>query len=114
MKLCRRLLGGHNLEGKFWRFHSSNPHIYAKLVTLAREWKAAGHQTCGIAMLVAKAHLDFGLKGHPALSVSNNYRRFYARLIMAQEPELRGFFRLRVQVRPRTSSARLTTISRVK
>lgn len=31
------------IDQRFVAFHQSNPHVYRRLVGLAREWKAAGH-----------------------------------------------------------------------
>ena len=36
---------------KFVQFHEENPNVYARLRELAFEWKNAGHEKIGIAML---------------------------------------------------------------
>lgn len=90
--------GEHSLRENFDRFHERNPHVYDELVKLAREWqrrRASGK--CGIGMLyeVCRWHLSLRTEGEP-LALNNNYRAFYARLIM-EEPGLAGIFETRRQ-----------------
>lgn len=91
--------GEETLEDNFKRFHAANPHVYATLVKLARRWKRQrpGRQ-CGIGMLfeTARWYLDLRGEGEP-IALNNNYRAFYARLIMEQEPDLALMFHIRRQ-----------------
>lgn len=96
----QRPLMGHRarLEEEFQDFHADNPHVYEHLVKFARRAKRAGAQKIGIATLYERLRWSFGLDTtttHPKLN--NNHRAFYARLIMAQCPDLQGFFELREQ-----------------
>jgi hypothetical protein len=87
------------LEDSFWRFHADNPQVYSELVKLAREWRSRrGLATCGIKMLyeVCRWNLTLRTEGEP-LKLNNNYHAFYARLMMALEPDLEGLFSLREQ-----------------
>jgi len=92
--------GEHSLEDNFKRFHAANPHVYDELVKLARQWRArrGAWTKCGIGMLfeVCRWHLSLRTEGEP-VALNNNYRAFYARLIMEQESELRGIFETRRQ-----------------
>ena len=81
----------------FDRFHADNPKVYETLVRLAREWVArfGGHKL-GIATLYETARWQITLATNDAeFRLNNNWRSYYARLIMAQEPDLAGLFDLR-------------------
>jgi hypothetical protein len=81
----------------FDRFHAENPKVYETLVRLAREWVArfGGHKL-GIATLYETARWQITIATNDAeFRLNNNYRAWYARLIMAQEPDLAGLFDLR-------------------
>lgn len=92
--------GEHRLRDNFERFHMENPKVYDTLVMLARRWRGRKGPlaTCGIGMLfeVARWYLDLETVGEP-LKLNNNYRAFYARLIMGREPGLAGIFSTRRQ-----------------
>ena len=84
------------LEAQFRRFHAQNPHVYVELVKLARQAKEAGWDTIGIKMLwevlrwnVLMATTDRQFK------LCNNHHAYYARLIMKQEEDLAGIFRMK-------------------
>jgi hypothetical protein len=81
------------LERSFWKFHMANPHVYALLVRLAREWKNQTGRKLGIKALFERARWEYSVrttKTAPALN--NNHTAFYARLIMEQERDLNGIF----------------------
>jgi len=89
-----------NLETAFWRFHNTNPRVYALLVKLAREWvKAKGKNKLGMVMLFHRARWDIEMSTNDefGFKLNNNHVPFYARLIMEQEPDLSGVFNLRQQ-----------------
>ena len=87
-----------SLEDNFRRFHAANPRVYETLVKLARRWKRRGAGKCGIGMLyeTARWYLNLSGDGEP-MHLNNNYRAFYARLMMEREPDLRGLFEIRRQ-----------------
>lgn len=92
-------LGERSLAENFARFHQENPHVYSLLVRLAREWRARRPGTrCGIGMLyeVARWYEGINSRGEP-LKLNNNYRAFYARMMMEREPDLDLLFDLRAQ-----------------
>lgn len=85
-----------NLTEKFQQFHEENPHVYRTLVYLARQWVNAGHTRLGIATLFERARWEFAMSTtDPDYKINNNYKPYYARLIMSQEPDLDGLFELR-------------------
>lgn len=82
---------------KFEQFHAENPHVYATLVRLARQWRGrTGKEKMAIASLFEVARWEVSmLTGDPDYKLCNNHRAFYARLIMLQEPDLAGAFNLK-------------------
>ena len=85
-------------DQRFADFHQANPHIYAELVRLAQQARAAGRKKLGIRMLWERMRWTFIVEtvrpdGDPKLN--NDYTSRYARLIMQQVPALDGMFDLR-------------------
>lgn len=84
------------LDQKFAEFHLANPHVYMKLVELARQAQQKGKRP-GIKMLweVARWFHWMGTEGGDGFALNNNFHSRFARLIMRQEEDLREFFNLR-------------------
>lgn len=82
---------------EFEEFHASNPRVYEVLVRLAREWVAAtGRGKLGIKALYERARWEIAVQtNNPDYKLNNNFTAFYARLIMAQEPDLSELFHMR-------------------
>lgn len=80
-------------QRKFEKFHSENPHVYEHLVRLARKVKAAGKTKYSIWSLINQVrwHIEIETTGD-TFKLSNDYSSRYSRLIMQQEPDLKGFF----------------------
>lgn len=85
------------MADKFVAFHESNPHVYCTLRRLARDWVArTGRRQLGIGALFEASRWDIAITTNdPEFKLNNNYRAFYARLLMAREPDLDGLFQLR-------------------
>ena len=85
------------LQARFEGFHAANPRVYWTLVQLAREARAVGQQRVGIGCLweVMRWKLSVSVSTSDAFKLNNNHRSRYARLIMAQEPDLAGVFETR-------------------
>lgn len=84
-----------SLEQRFRDFHEKNPHVYHALVRLARQLLSKGHRRLGIGMLYEVLRWEHKLATqdpHSNYKLSDNYRSRYARLIMKQEPDLKGVF----------------------
>lgn len=80
------------------RFHEMNPRVYEILVRLARQAKAKGRDHCGIRMLWEVMRWEIFISTTDDASdfkLNDHYTSWYARFIMAREPDLIGFFRLR-------------------
>lgn len=79
----------------FERFHQANPHVYEALRLRALRAKRRGFRP-GIGCLFEVLRWSHGLTSQgDEFLLNNNFRSHYARLLMAQEPELDGFFELR-------------------
>jgi hypothetical protein len=93
------------IEQAFWRFHRENPHVYDRLVRLARVWnQRRPGRKMGMKMLfeVLRWEVNTGTQVGSAVSttgddfkLNNNYHALYARLIMHREPDLDGLFETR-------------------
>lgn len=87
---------GLTIEQAFWRFHGENPHIYRELVTLCRRARARHVEHLGIGMLFEVLRWRHALRtGGDEFKLNNNYRSYYARLIMLRERDLEGIFETR-------------------
>jgi len=82
----------------FEKFHSENPEIYEELIKQARALKAMGREKYGVKSLfeVIRWHRAMNTRGDD-FKLNNNHAPFYARRIMAREPDLDGFFEIRAQ-----------------
>lgn len=81
---------------RFSEFHRENPDVYRELVKLARKLRDRGHAHYGIGALFEVVRFHRALETTDAVyKLNNNHRSRYARLIMEQEPDLRGFFETR-------------------
>lgn len=87
---------GGSPDAQFLTFHEANPHVYRALVAMARQLKAEGHRQYSIKGLYEALRFKWSLRtrGEP-VKLNNNHTSRYARLIMAMEPDLRGFFSTR-------------------
>ena len=81
------------LERNFWAFHSANPHIYRRLVRMARDLKARGHTKCGVKMFWEVLRWrEMRVSTFGPWKLNNNHPSRYAREIMRNEKDLEGFF----------------------
>ncbi len=81
------------LEEAFATFNAENPHVYERLVTLAKRYQRAGRKV-GIAHLFEIVRwLEFvETRRKDEFKLNNNLRAYYARYIMRTEPTLAGYF----------------------
>jgi len=87
---------GMTIEEAFRAFHAANPHVYRELVLLARRARRRGVERIGIGMLFEVLRWNVALRtGGDEFKLNNNYRSYYARLIMMREPELADVFETR-------------------
>lgn len=89
-----------DIDKQFILFHEDNPHVYLTLVKEARDLRERGWETFGMKCLYERARWLLTMKTRipedmEPYKLNNNYTSRYARLIMQQEPDLKGFFNLR-------------------
>lgn len=83
---------------KFEEYHRLNPHIYDKVKEYSLQVHATGRQHFGIRQIWERLRWYVMIESNDPNSVfrlCNNYTPFYARKLMADVPELKGFFTLR-------------------
>lgn len=96
------------LDQQFAAFHRENPDVYNRLRELAIDLRSRGHAKGSIAMLFEVLRWEHALATtDPDFKLNNNYRAFYARLLMDHEPRLRGFFETRVQRHTNAATPRI-------
>jgi hypothetical protein len=85
------------IADRFEEFHEANPKVYVVLVRLAREWvNRTGRRKVGIGALYERARWEIATATNdPDFKLNNNFRAFYARLIMCSEADLADLFDLR-------------------
>jgi len=94
----------------FSDFHRQNPQVYDELVKLALQIKARGYRKYSIKGLYEVLRFNVAMKTTGVdYKLNNNYTAGYARMIMENEPDLRGFFDLRV----RSDDEKHTTVNNV-
>ena len=79
----------------FARFHRENPHVYRLLVKLCRQAQRSGRDRWSINGVFEVLRWSMMTTTGDDFKLNNDYRADYARLVMAQEPELQGFFETR-------------------
>lgn len=84
------------MRERFERFHRKNPHVYDALRRMSLAMARAGRR-CGIATLYETLRWRYLWTAGDDFKLNNNWRAFYARLLMEREPELDGFFDVREQ-----------------
>lgn len=81
---------------RFAEYHAANPQVYAALRRFALEAKRAGRPRMSINMLHERVRWYTAIETvGDEFKLNNNFRPYYARLLMEQEPELVGFFETR-------------------
>jgi hypothetical protein len=87
-----------SIKRQFEMFHAANPLIYDALLKYSRQAKAAGKQHYSISIVFERVrwHMHIETTDYSDdFKLNNNYKAYYARLLMEREPDLEGFFQLR-------------------
>lgn len=79
---------------RFRIYHRDNPLVYVKMVEFARQVVARGYRRYGIGAITERLrwHFNFEVNTTEEFKISNDFRAYYARLIMMQEADLAGLF----------------------
>lgn len=89
-----------SIRERFEKFHEENPRIYEILVKEALNLKEKGFKQFAISTIYERVRWLYIIETRgEGFKLNNNYRSEYARLIMKQVPELKGFFRTRTLTR---------------
>lgn len=95
------------IELQFREFHQDNPEVYYRLRQLARAWKNNISDKVGIATIYEQLRWQLAMeKRADGYKLNNNYAALYARLLMENEPDLRGLFNLRERTTKRFGETR--------
>lgn len=92
---------GDSIPERFKRFHAANRHVYDALVNLARQFRQRrADSKIGIGMLYEVLRWNYYMttESEDDYKLSNDFRACYARLIMSQEPDLKGIFQTKQSV----------------
>ena len=89
-----------HIDEQFILFHEDNPHVYTTLVEEARKLRRMGWKKIGMKFLYERARWILTMKTRipenmEPYKLNNNYTSRYARLIMQQEADLKGYFETR-------------------
>jgi hypothetical protein len=82
---------------RFWSFDKANPHIYRRIVQLARKAKMRGLNRYSIDGIfhVMRWEIAIRTKGDEKHRLNDHFTALYARLVDSREPDLKGFFETR-------------------
>lgn len=98
MAALRQNPAGNRLKRQFADFHEANPHVYRRLVEMTWALKHKGHSKVGIGMLFEVLRWEHYMENkdpHSEFKLNNNYRAYYARMIMKREKGLADIFETR-------------------
>lgn len=84
------------IDESFWAFHQANPQVYEALRAIAL-WCVRNGRRMGIKAIYERVRWELAIQtdGEEEYRLNNNYTSLYARMLMAREPELAGFFETR-------------------
>jgi hypothetical protein len=85
------------MEQRFERFHANNPAVYSNLVKLARDCRRnRPERVIGIQMLfeVLRWNYFINVNSEEEYKFPNEFAAGYSRLIMKQEQDLDGIFKI--------------------
>ena len=88
---------------RFRKFHAKNPKVYERAVELARQAKRKGRSQFGMKMIWEVIRWETFLAmgdENEIFRLSNDFTSRYARVIMMNESDLVGIFKLRAITSP--------------
>ena len=83
---------GATIQERFESFHTGNGWIYRAFESLIEAWLAKGNTRVGMKALGEKVRWEYGMRVSPneRFALNNDYLSRYARLLIAEHPELEG------------------------
>ena len=90
-------LFGTSHDVAFRKFHHTNPHVYKALKRLCLQVRRSGVSRFGIRTVWERLrwYAEFETTRRDEWKLNNNYTKYYARLLMQNEPELADLFEVR-------------------
>lgn len=87
------------LQDQFLRYHLENPQVYQLFSQYAKKVRNRGFTRYSANAIFERIRWHYHMEKPTAepFKMNNNYRAFYARMFMAKNPDMRGFFELREQ-----------------
>ena len=84
---------------RFHEFNAANPHVYRRVVQLARKAKMRGldHYSIDGIFHVMRWEIAIRTRSSDQFRLNNIYTSHYARMVMDRESDLKGFFETRKQ-----------------
>ncbi len=76
-------------------YHAENPHIYQAFSAYAMQLIAAGVTNLSAYLIYERMRWETLVGGNDGFKLNNNYRPYYARLFMQDNPQYEGYFTLR-------------------
>ena len=101
----KELLFKFDKQELFFEFHDKNPQVLKSLTMMAKKYRAKRpSQKVGIATLFEALRWDYyiAVDSDDDFKLNNNFRAYYARLIMRANPDLEGIFDLRASKAAKT------------
>lgn len=86
------------LYEQFKEFHEENPEVFVALEEMAQTLISRGRKKFGIGLLIEVLRWNYYMKTNDPNSdfkINNNYRPFYARLLIESHPDWADVFELR-------------------
>ena len=81
------------IDEKFHLFHEANTEVYDRIVSITRDLKLRGFKRAGMKMIFERLRWLYAIQTvGEDYKLNNNYTALYARKVMAEHPELNGFF----------------------
>lgn len=88
--------GRQSIKDRFDRFHNQNPHVYGLIVELSSRMKKSGVKKFGMKGVFEYLRWQYTMQTQgDQFKLNNVFTALYARKIMDEFPELRGFFETR-------------------
>jgi hypothetical protein len=82
-----------SLQRAFDEYHVTHPEVLAMIVKFARQIKARGYKTYGMASIIERLRWHYNIDKGTKFAIRDGFNSRYARLVMETCPDLRGFFR---------------------
>jgi alpha-acetolactate decarboxylase len=85
-----------SLEKRFWEFHKENPHVYALFNRFAMDVVASKRERFAVSPIIERIRWYTAIETrNDAFKINNNFRAYYARLWMRNNPEYENLFSTR-------------------